>query len=307
MHYVEALPAPSKANGELVLLIHGFPQTCYQYRHVLTPLAQAGFHVVAPDYRGAGRTSRPRLGYDKATMAQDLLTLVREHLCFAAPVHLVGHYIGGMVAHAWAAQWPETLHSVVWGEACLPGSAFYERTKASIDKFHFIFHRLPDGLAERLVQGNEEAYLQQFFDRLIHNTDAITADDLAEYVGAYSQPDAMRAAMDIYRALPEDARWNIECKATLGKSKVPCLLLHGKQSDHDQDAMALGDQFYSQFSCDSVSESGHYVAEENPTGFCQRAFAIWAGRAGRQCQCSLMRSWSKAAPAAFLRTRDCLY
>lgn len=275
MHYIEALPAPSKANGGLVLLIHGFPQTCHQYRHVLTPLAQAGFHVVAPDYRGAGRTSRPRSGYEKATMAHDLLTLVRDHLRIATPIHLVGHDIGGMVAHAWTTQWPETLHSVVWGEACLPGSPFYERTKASIEKFHFLFHRLPNGLAEQLVQGKEEAYLQQFFDRLIHNAGAITADDLAEYVRAYSQPDAMRAAMDIYRALPEDATWNVECRATLGKSKVPCLLLNGKQSDHDQEATGLGDQFYSQFTCDSVAESGHYVAEENPTGFVNALLRFW--------------------------------
>lgn len=275
MHYIEALPAPSKADPGFVLLIHGFPQTCHQYRHVLTPLAQAGFHVVAPDYRGAGRTSRPRSGYEKAILAHDLLTLVRDHLCITKPIHLVGHDIGGMVAHAWAAQWPETLHSVVWGEACLPGSSFYERTKTSIEKFHFLFHRLPNGLAEQLVQGKEEAYLQQFFDRLLHNAGAITGDDLAEYVRAYSQPDAMRAAMDIYRALPEDATWNVQRRATHGKSTVPCLLLNGKHGDHDQEANGLGDQFYSQFTCDSVPESGHYVAEENPTGFANALLRFW--------------------------------
>ena len=61
-----------------ILLIHGFPQTSYQFRRVITPLADAGYRVVAPDYRGAGESSCPKTGFDKITLAKDLFTLMHD-------------------------------------------------------------------------------------------------------------------------------------------------------------------------------------------------------------------------------------
>ena len=49
--------------------MHGYPQTWWSWRHVVGPLAAAGFRVIAPDYRGAGHSSKPPHGYDKRTMA----------------------------------------------------------------------------------------------------------------------------------------------------------------------------------------------------------------------------------------------
>ena len=66
------------------VLVHGFPQTWWQWRPVIPALVDAGFRVVAPDYRGAGQSWRPVAGYDKRTMAGDIRRLLREHLGFAA-------------------------------------------------------------------------------------------------------------------------------------------------------------------------------------------------------------------------------
>ncbi len=61
-----------------IVLVHGFPQTWWQWRHVIPALAAAGFRVVALDYRGAGHSWRPPGGYDKQTMAQDISKLLVE-------------------------------------------------------------------------------------------------------------------------------------------------------------------------------------------------------------------------------------
>lgn len=273
IHYVECLPLST--HRATALLVHGFPETSYQYRHVMKPLAAAGYRVIAPDYRGAGDSSHPKNNYDKETMAEDLYRLMREHLEVEDPIHVVGHDIGGMIAHAFATTYASYTRSVAWGEACIPGSAFYDSAKASIDKFHFVFHRVPDGLPEALVAGRERLYLKQFFDRQIHNTEGVGKDDYEHYVYYYSLPDAMRCAFEVYREFPKDEERNLRVVKQHGKSKVPCLLLNGSLGDHQKWAQSLGDQFYEQFTCVEISESAHYVAEENPTDFCAALVAFW--------------------------------
>src|ERR1044072_8323330 len=86
LHYVTA------GEGEkTILLIHGFPQTWWEWREVIEPLVAAGYRVVAPDYRGAGNSWRPAGGYDKRTVARDLHHLIRAHMQNTEPVILVGH------------------------------------------------------------------------------------------------------------------------------------------------------------------------------------------------------------------------
>src|SRR6201995_5666965 len=97
LHYVTA-----GTGDRTVVLLHGFPQTWREWRHVIERLASAGYRVVAPDYRGAGHSSRPLDGYDKRTMALDIHRLVKDELGITAPIALIGHDIGLMVAYAYA-------------------------------------------------------------------------------------------------------------------------------------------------------------------------------------------------------------
>ncbi|PWN38566.1 alpha/beta-hydrolase [Meira miltonrushii] len=88
--------------------VYGYKLRIYQFRHVLAPLAQLGYRVIAPDYRGAGQTSRPPNGYQKSFMASDIRNLL-EYLEISELINLVGHDIGGMVAVAFAQQYPSKL------------------------------------------------------------------------------------------------------------------------------------------------------------------------------------------------------
>jgi len=81
------------------------------YRHVIEPIAQAGYYVIAPDYRGAGQSSvssDEKTGYDKFTMAQDIHALYKEELGIQK-AYIVGIDIGSMVATALALQFREDI------------------------------------------------------------------------------------------------------------------------------------------------------------------------------------------------------
>ncbi|KAI6789771.1 hypothetical protein KC353_g216 [Hortaea werneckii] len=82
-----------------VLLIHGFPETSYQWRAVIPTLTASGHRVLAPDYRGAGESSKSTNdeGFTKASMAADMIMLL-DSKGVDEKVHVVGHDIGGVIA-----------------------------------------------------------------------------------------------------------------------------------------------------------------------------------------------------------------
>ena len=84
-------------------------------------------------------------------MARDLFLLICDHLDIKSRIHLIGHDIGGMIAHAYASQYPEHVASVIWGECPLPGTSSYEANKRLPEQFHFMFHCALDDLATYLV------------------------------------------------------------------------------------------------------------------------------------------------------------
>lgn len=109
LHVHEAGPA----DGSLVVLCHGFPEIGYSWRHQMAALAEAGYHVLAPDQRGYGRSSRPAelTDYDILHLTDDIAALIdttgREKAV------IVGHDWGSMVVWALALRKPEKLAGVV--------------------------------------------------------------------------------------------------------------------------------------------------------------------------------------------------
>src|SRR5277367_332856 len=97
MHYVE------QGTGPLVLLCHGFPESWYSWRHQIGALAAAGFHVVAPDMRGYGRTDHP-----EAIDAYTLFHLVGDMVC---ALDALGSETAVIVGHDWGA--PVAWHAAL--------------------------------------------------------------------------------------------------------------------------------------------------------------------------------------------------
>lgn len=266
IHYQIAQPPTSHQPRATLLLIHGFPQTSNQYCLVLPLLASAGYRCIAPDYRGAGFSFHPPSDYTKRTMAADLHTLVTTELKITEPIVLIGHDIGGMIAHAYVSQFPSSVKAIIWGECPLPGSTEYEATKHGHGQWHFQFHAVGD-IAEELVRGKERIYLQHFFNKLSQDPTLFEGEVLEHYVSAYSQPGALRAAFATYAAFENDAVENRKCLEGDGKSKVKCMVLSGERSLHIQGAEQMVGEFYQDYRCGVVKGAGHYIAEEKPEDF----------------------------------------
>jgi pimeloyl-ACP methyl ester carboxylesterase len=274
--YLDCAPPAYITPKGTILLIHGFPQTFYQFRHVITPLAEAAYRVIVPDYRGAGQSSHPVHDFRKTTMARDLFRLVRSHLGIMEKVHVVGHDIGGMIAHVYASRYPEHVASVIWGECPLPGTSIYEANKRMPEQFHFVFHSVPDDLAVALVTGKEQVYLNHFFAKSSFNAAVISSADLEYYTLQYSKPGALRCAFAVYGAFETDARENREWIRDYGKCTVPVLILSGSESHHASEAREMVDEAYEgdHVEIAEVESSGHYIAEENPQGFYDRVLTF---------------------------------
>ena len=125
VHILEAgYDAPGRP---LALLLHGFPDLAYGWRHLIPILADAGYHVVAPDQRGFGRTTGWVNGYDAALAPFSLLNMTRDALALVSALGyrrtamLVGHDFGSPVAAYCALARPDVFPSVALMSAPFPG------------------------------------------------------------------------------------------------------------------------------------------------------------------------------------------
>lgn len=271
MHYYTA------GTGENALvLLHGWPQTSWQWRHVIPMFAEAGYRVIAPDYRGAGNSSRPRSdhgtpsdprvedlprgGYTKWEMAEDIHLLLNDHLGLTGPAFVMGHDLGGQLATAYALRYPDDTRAMGYGEAPLPGTEVHDRMKTDPTLFHFLFHKVLD-LPEALTAGREHWYLQHFYDKLGYKP---TAVDTEYFARAYREPGAMRAGFDLYRAFDQDAEDTRAALRANGKLKMPCLGICGQMSLFSAVTEEMGLEVAENVTAEAVPESGHWIAEENP-------------------------------------------
>ena len=119
MHVLEA----GKPGQPCVLLLHGFPELAYSWRRVIPALADAGYHVLAPDLRGYGRTT----GWDESDVASfRMLDLVQDCVALLSRLHIkdshvVGHDFGSPLAAYCALTRPDVFRSVVLMSAPFAG------------------------------------------------------------------------------------------------------------------------------------------------------------------------------------------
>ena len=131
--------------------------------------------------------------------------------------HLVGHDWGGPTAYALAAAHPEAVSRLVIVDVVIPGDGgdFSQGGR----RWHHQFHATPD-LPEALTIGRERTYLTWFYRTFGHRPDAITQADIDEYLRTYTQPGAMCAGFNYYRALP---RTLLTTRGSCSNSSCPCL------------------------------------------------------------------------------------
>ncbi len=263
LHYVTA------GKGPPIVLIHGWPQTWYEWRHTITALS-GRYTVIAPDMRGLGDSSRPETGYDKATIANDIWRVVTGKLGHQR-FRLVGHDWGGPTAFALASAHPEAIEKLAIVDVVVPGDGG-DFSQGGF-RWHHQFHVTPD-LPEALTQGRERIYLSWFYRTFSFRPDAISEADLDEYVRTYSQPGAMRAGFSLYRAMRQDAAANAKLLASGFRLPMPVLAVGGDNGYPN--AFGRGRRHEPEESLKRcavnvtgavIPNCGHFVPEEQPELF----------------------------------------
>lgn len=195
-----ALAGPTE--GPLVVLLHGFPEFWYGWRHQIGPLAAAGFRVLAPDQRGYNLSDKPEgiAAYALDRLAEDIAGLATAvgRKRFA----VVGHDWGGVVAWHLARRFPDRVERAAVLNA--PDPATMDRFARSRPRqlarsWYVAFFQLP-ALPEAVLRAGGFAWLRQAL-RASSRPGTFTDADLARYRAAWEQPGALTAMLNWYRAL----------------------------------------------------------------------------------------------------------
>lgn len=253
IHYVTA------GSGPPLVLLHGWPQTWYEWRHIVPELAQH-YTLVMPDLRGLGDSSRPAGGYDKKTVANDIWRLVHDRLGHQR-FYLVGHDWGGPTAYALAAAHPDAVRRLAILDVVIPGDG--GDFSQSGRRWHHAFHMTAD-LPEALVHGRERLYIAWFYRTFGYRPDAIGEADIDEYARTYAQPGTMRAGFAFYRALPQDAADNA---AIVARFKLPMPVLGIGGANGRGRGAEVGESLRrvaSNVRAEIFTECGHWIPEEQP-------------------------------------------
>ncbi len=233
MHYV------TQGEGPLIVLLHGFPEFWYSWRFQIPFLAKHGFTVVAPDLRGYNDTDKPRKGYDIPTLLRDIEGLIKG-LGHQNAI-IVGHDWGGVLAWAFAINYPEMTERLIVMNAPHPAAMIREmRTLKQLRKSWYVFAFQIPWLPEYMLGRNH-------------------ANEVGRML--MSKPGAIKAAISYYRQL----FWRLpfSFKSYEVRIEAPTLLIWGEQD------IALGielttglERWVNDIQIKRIPDSGHWVQQE---------------------------------------------
>jgi pimeloyl-ACP methyl ester carboxylesterase len=270
LHVVKAGPP----DGPLVILLHGFPELWYGWRHQMPALAAAGWRVMAPDQRGYGHSDKPDRPEDYALdrLGEDIVGLAdaagRTSFC------VVGHDWGGIVAWWLAQQHPERVARAVILNA--PHPAAFRRYALLhpgqlARSWYVLFFQLPALPELAFRAGGYRLGVRALKSHSRPGT--FSAEDIARYRSAWEQPGALTGMINWYRALrlglPES-----------GRVRNPVLVLWGDrdaflQPGVAEDALRLADDAR----LVHLPEAGHWLHHEEPDRVNQLLLAFLADTA----------------------------
>lgn len=256
--------------GEPVLLWHGFLGTGYVWRKVMTILADAGLAVLVPDMRGHGDSDKPGGidGYDNRALSEEFRALVAQ-IGFGdgRPLTLVAHDMGAPPALIWAADHPQEIARLFYMEVPVMLEEVIGQiitfTPEAMQRGPMWWWITPfaPGFAERMIVGNERAFLSWFFDRPTVTVGAIEPTTVDEYLRTFSGTEGVLGALGVYRAI----FISMDQTAPLRSApvSVPVVALGGERSQGARIGQMVG-MVASEVETGVVPAAGHFLPEETP-------------------------------------------
>ena len=214
-------------SGDLVILLHGFPESSYSWRHQLPALADAGYRAVAPDLRGYGGSDAPADVTDYAfpSLVGDVVGLIGA--LGAKRAHVVGHDWGGSLAWALSARAPHLVSSLTILNSPHPvASAECRQVVEQAQKsWYMLLFQFP-GVAEEWLAMDGFANLRRFvFDTAAPGT--FSAEEQNRFCDELGRPGRLTAALNYYRANIPPENW-LKPPPDLPPVTVPTTILWGE-------------------------------------------------------------------------------
>jgi pimeloyl-ACP methyl ester carboxylesterase len=258
LHCVEA------GDGPLVVLLHGFPECWYSWRHQLPALAEAGFRAVAADLRGYNTTQPPTgvKSYRVRALLEDLAGLIEA--LGTGPVFLAGHDWGGVLAWRLAATRPELVRKLAILNAPHPSAMRRElwRNPAQwLRSWYVLVFQLP-WLPERMLSRADFASLDRIWRRQPVNPAAFSAEDIANYKRAFGGASGLTGPLHYYRAA---LRYPADLNAPPQEVSMPTLLIWGLQDIALGPRLTRGlDAWVPNLRVMLLEDASHWVQQDAP-------------------------------------------
>lgn len=259
LHYV------TQGSGELVLLLHGFPEFWYSWRHQIPALAQR-FRVVVPDLRGYNDSDKPSGGYDLATLTEDVRGLVSHF--GSERVRVVAHDWGGAIAWYWAQHYPNQIQRLAVLNSPHP-ACFRRELLSNLEQLRrswYMFAFQIPFVPEWILQRGLSDWVKRIFQETSVRKGAFTSRDLKMYELALEKPGSLTAAINYYRQL-----FNLNTLRELLLEPVrqimaPTLLIWGEEDFalHRSLTDDMEDFFAQPLRREFISECGHWSQQEAP-------------------------------------------
>jgi pimeloyl-ACP methyl ester carboxylesterase len=272
MHVAEA------GHGPPVVLLHGWPQNWWTWRGVIPRLA--GSHrVICPDLRGFGWSDAPPRGYDKETLAHDVLRLLDA--LELDRVSLVGHDWGGFVGYLLALHHPERIERYLALNIIHPWPRAQVRDVLNVWRLSYQWVMAAPVLG-RLTARHGRRVLGRLLRAGLVDQSAMTDEDLDIFLSPLAEPDRTHVSVQVYRT------FQLQELLPLARGRyrslrltVPTRVLFGTG-----DVVMTADQMdgYQPYADDMAVElvpgCGHFIADERPDLVADRALAFFGPREG---------------------------
>lgn len=283
-------------SGPLVILCHGFPESWYCWRHQLKPLADAGFHVVAPDMRGYGGSDKPEAieAYDQIELTNDMAGIV-DALGYDTAV-IIGHDWGAPVAWNTALRFPDKIRAV--GALSVPYTPRGDIPPLDMmkeifkDQFFYILYFQEPGVAEAELEADIPRFVRMFMHLgsaamdyesvpATRPADAKLLDDMPDpgavpsfltqeefdyYVNEFSK-NGLRAPLNWYRNM--NRSWERLADFKGAKITQPSCFIVGRQEgvlrmSADPELKTLPDVLPNLTEITWIENCGHWTSQEKP-------------------------------------------
>jgi pimeloyl-ACP methyl ester carboxylesterase len=268
LHYV------SRGEGKPILFLHGFPQFWFLWRNQLADLG-ADHAVYAPDMRGYNLSCRPEEveAYRMRHLLADVRGLVEE--LDLAPLTLVGHDWGGIVAWAFALKYPEMLERLVIidGPPPFTWNRDLRESPKQRDAVNYMLEFSKDPPEpEEMFAANDFSMMDDLMLRIGGSGARLSEDERGVYHEAWSQPGALRGGLNYYRAarmgeqvaaggVPEE----YASKITERTVSVPTLVIWGENDTALLPTLTRGlSEWVPRLRVEIVPGAGHWVPYERP-------------------------------------------